>query len=124
VFTIIDNALARHIGPTAAVFVRAVFSPQDAGEVRNLLETAGFRETTVRQIARTVSAPSAADFLWGYVHSTPLAGIMAQATDENRGLLEREVVRVSDRFVSRQGLSFEQGVILATAAKSSLREYK
>jgi ubiquinone/menaquinone biosynthesis C-methylase UbiE len=117
VFTIIDNALARHIGPSAAGFVRAVFSLHDTGEIRNLLDTAVFREIAVREIARTVHAPSAADFLWGYVHSTPLADIVAQASDESRGLLEREVVRGSVRFVSSQGLSFEQGVILATAAK-------
>jgi ubiquinone/menaquinone biosynthesis C-methylase UbiE len=117
VFTIIDDALARHIDPDAAGFVRAVFSLHDAGEIRKLLETAGFREVVIRKIERTVHAPSAADFLWGYVHSTPLADIVAQADDERRARLERQVVKASERFVNSQGLSFEQGVIVATAAQ-------
>jgi ubiquinone/menaquinone biosynthesis C-methylase UbiE len=116
-FTIIDDALARHIGPDAAGFVRAVFSLHDTGEIRNLLDTAGFREIAVREITKTVHAPSAADFLWGYIHSTPLAGIVAQASDESRALLERDVVKASERFVSSRGLSFEQGVVVATATK-------
>ena len=87
------------------------------GEIRSLLDAAVFRDIAIREIARTVHAPSAADFLWGYVHSTPLADIVAQASGESRGLLEREVVRESERFVGSQGLSFEQGVILATAAR-------
>jgi ubiquinone/menaquinone biosynthesis C-methylase UbiE len=117
VFTIIDDALARHIGPDAAGFVRAVFSLHDTSEIRKLLNAAGFREITIRKIAKTVHAPSAADFLWGYVHSTPLADIVAQAGDERRARLERDVVKASERFVNSEGLSFEQGVIVATAAK-------
>ena len=104
-FAIIDEALARHIGPTAAGFVHAVFSLHDVSGIRHLLETAGLREVVTRGNATTVHAPSAADFLWGYVHRPPLAGIVAQASDEARLLLERDVVRASERFVDAQGLS-------------------
>jgi hypothetical protein len=117
VFTILDDALARHIGPDAAGFVRAVFSLHDTGEIRKLLDAAGFRDIAIRRIAKTVQAPSAADFLWRYVYSTPLAGIVAQASDERRARLEHEVVKASERFVNSQGLSFEQSVVVATAAK-------
>ena len=116
-FAIIDDALARHIGPNAAGFVHAVFSLHDVREIQHLLETAGFREDVTRANVKTVQAPSAANFLWGYVHSTPLAGIVAQASDEARILLERDVVRASERFVDSQGLSFEQGVVVAIARK-------
>jgi ubiquinone/menaquinone biosynthesis C-methylase UbiE len=57
VFSIIDDALARHIGSNAAGFVRAVFSLHDTGEIRNLLHTARFREIAIRETAKTVRAP-------------------------------------------------------------------
>jgi ubiquinone/menaquinone biosynthesis C-methylase UbiE len=117
VFAIIDDALARHIGPDAAAFVRAVFALHDHSEIRRLLDAAGFREIAIRAIAKTVHAPSAADFLWGYIHSTPLAGILAQASADRRAALERDVVTASGRFVTSLGLTFEQGVVAATARK-------
>lgn len=117
VFTVIDHALARHLGEGAAGFVRAVFSLDDPGEIRRLLDAAGFREIAIRRIAKTVHAPSAADFLWGYVHSTPLAELAAKASDERRASLERDVVTATGQFVGTEGFSFEQGVVVAHAVK-------
>ena len=53
VFTIIDAALARHLGEDAAGFVRAVFSLHDPSDIRRLLDAAGFRGSPSGE-ARTV----------------------------------------------------------------------
>jgi hypothetical protein len=117
VFAIIDDALARHIGPDAAGFVRAVFSLHDAGGIRCMLGAAGFREVSISTTVKRLHAGSAADFLWRYVHSTPLAGFVAQASADDRAALERDVVTASERFVDNRELIFEQGVVVATARK-------
>jgi ubiquinone/menaquinone biosynthesis C-methylase UbiE len=117
IFAIIDDALARHIGPDAAGFVRAVFSLHDAGGIRCMLGAAGFREVFIGTTVKQLHAGSAADFLWRYVHSTPLAGFVAQASADDRAALERDVVTASERFVDNRELIFEQGVVVATAWK-------
>ena len=101
---------------TAGQLVR-IGQAEQYGEIAKQLDAAGFGTTVIRKSAKTVHAPSAADFLWGYLHSTPLGDIVAQASDERRARLERDVVKASEGFVNSQGLSFEQGVIVATAAK-------
>lgn len=117
VFTIIDDALARHIGPNAAAFVRAVFSLHEHGEIRELLDGARFRDISIRPVSKTVRAPSAAQFLWGYIHSTPLSPMVAQASPDRRALLERDIVSGLEWFVGGDGFSYEQGVVVATARK-------
>ena len=69
------------------------------------------------RLRRLCAPPRLRTSLWGYVHSTPLADIVALASDERRAALERDVVKASERSVNSHGLSFEQGVVVATAAK-------
>ena len=61
--------------------------------------------------------PPPADFLWQYVHSTPLAGPAADLEDEPRSVLEREVVAGWHPFIEDGALVLQQPVTLATARK-------
>jgi SAM-dependent methyltransferase len=114
-FAIMAEALARHIGPQAAGFVNLVFSLHDTAELQNLVAGAGFREVTTQVAARPLHLPAPPAFLWQYVHSTPLAGLVAQVDDERRGALERDVVAESRELVKDGALPFEVRIVVATA---------
>jgi ubiquinone/menaquinone biosynthesis C-methylase UbiE len=87
---IMTDALAHHIGPESAKFVHAVFSLHDPDVVRNLATGAGFDPVDVRSTERSLELPPAAEFLWQYIGSTPLAVAVADADEERRAALENE----------------------------------
>jgi ubiquinone/menaquinone biosynthesis C-methylase UbiE len=116
-FAILEQALARYVKPEAAGFVRAVFSLYDPQEIEKLTTAAGFRETEVRSKAVSVPLAAPPDFLWQYIHSTPLAPAVAQIDDEARAALERDVVAGWRSFVKEGTLVFDANAILTTTRK-------
>jgi ubiquinone/menaquinone biosynthesis C-methylase UbiE len=115
-FDVLDAAFERHL-PAGDGFVRAVFSLNDTGEVERLLRGAGFEDFSVRREALVLQLPSAREFLWQYVQSTPLAGLVAQAESDVLAALERDVVSGWQRWARDGGLASQQGMIVATARK-------
>lgn len=85
------DALGKHIGPQATVFVHIVFSLHDQQELREIMRSAGFHEIDVQTTRTTLRLPPAKDFLWQYAYSTPLANVVAKASDASRAALEKEV---------------------------------
>jgi hypothetical protein len=61
--------------------------------------------------------PSAQEFLWQYVQSTPLAGLVEQADSDTLAALERDVVDGWRPWVRGDRLASQQGMIIATARK-------
>lgn len=90
-FQAFADALASHVGPQAADFVHVVFSLHDAGEIRALMTKAGFQDVRVEAATAILPLPPPADFMWQYIHSTPLAGLIGQVGAEQRDALERDV---------------------------------
>lgn len=86
------ESLAKHIAPTCAGFVHAVFSLHDAGALRRLLSDAGFSDVEIETSRRVLRLPAPESFLWQYIHSTPLAGPVAAASDAQREALSRELM--------------------------------
>jgi len=117
VFTIMAEALTRHIGAEAAGFVNHVFSLHDEAEIQNLLHGAGFRDVSVQSDTKPLRLPAPKEFLWQYVHSTPLAGVLVRVDDECRGSLEREVVAKWQDFVEERALLLHVRIVVATARK-------
>jgi ubiquinone/menaquinone biosynthesis C-methylase UbiE len=115
-FGVLDAAFARRI-PGAAEFVRAVFSLNDPAEVERLFRDAGFRDVAVRQYTKTLRLPPPRDFLWQYVQCTPLAGQLAEADHTLLESLERDVVDGWQPWTTGDGISYEQGMIVATARR-------
>jgi len=111
------DALTRHINPEAAPFVRAVFSLNDVDEIRQLASTAGFRQVSVSRDMKALQLPSAEDFMWEYIHSTPLVNAVAQGTDEQRLALEQEVCERWQQFSSGGGLAIEVGMTTLIASE-------
>jgi hypothetical protein len=99
------DALARHVSPESAGFVHAVFSLHDADEIRALAEGAGFADVEVRAEPIELRLPSPGDFLWQYVHSTPMAGVLAEVDEEDRRALERDFTRRCRDFVQDGALA-------------------
>lgn len=116
-FSIFADALARHVAPESASFVHVVFSLHEADEIRDLLDNAGFSEVDVQSASKPLRVPPPAEFLWQYVHSTPLADVLAQHDDETRGALEREVCEKWQPFVEEEALAFSVRMSTATARK-------
>lgn len=114
---IMGEALARHISAEAAGFVNQVFSLHDTAELQSLIEGAGFRDVSVAADTKSLRLPAPEEFLWQYVHCTPLAGAVAQVDDERRGALERDVVEGWQQFVEDRALMLQVRMIIATARK-------
>jgi ubiquinone/menaquinone biosynthesis C-methylase UbiE len=114
-FAIIDDALAQHVGPAAAGFVRQVFSVHDTEEIDAMLQAAGFKDTRVQAYQKDLQLPPARDFLWQYISSTPLAGIVTGADESARNALEQAVVTGWKRFESSDGVDIKQRVVVAHA---------
>lgn len=116
-FAIMSDALARHIGPEAASFCDLVFSMHDTDEIGELLRSTGFRTVRVEAKPRHLGLPEPADFLWQYIHSTPLGEPTAKAGEAARAALERDVCEGWREFVLDGSLSLQVGTTTATALK-------
>ena len=114
-FEVLAQAVTEHAGAAIGAFVRQVFSLNDAGELEGLFRNAGFDEVDVRTDTRQLRLPAARDFLWQYVHSTPLAGPIGGLNDEARAALERDVVTGWAGWVADGGLVYDQPILTASA---------
>jgi ubiquinone/menaquinone biosynthesis C-methylase UbiE len=116
-FVILAEAMERHISAEAAGFVTHVFSLHDTTEIEQLLGEAGFHDIAVQAHNKTLDLPPAKEFLWQYVHSTPLAGVVANADEKVLATLERDVVQKWQDFEEDGSLIYQQRVVVATARK-------
>jgi SAM-dependent methyltransferase len=116
-FDLLERALALHAGAEAAGFVGAVFSLNEPQRIDELLRTAGFRGVDVRTQSRRLRLPAAGAFLWQYVHSTPLTGLLAGMQEEGRRALEDDVVAAWRPWIEGDALTCEQQVIVASASR-------
>jgi ubiquinone/menaquinone biosynthesis C-methylase UbiE len=110
---VMADALATHVAPEVAAFVHAVFSLHDPQELRALLDAAGFTDVAIDRPIKTLRVPPPRDFLWQYLHSTPMAGALAQADDAARAALEADVVDRCQPYVDEDALIVEVGILTA-----------
>lgn len=61
--------------------------------------------------------PSPRDFLWQYIHSTPLAAVVSQIGADDLDALEREVLDASAELVRDGVLKHRQRVVVASGTK-------
>jgi len=116
-FATFSNALEAHISPEAAGFMRAVFSLNDEAEVEALLADAGFKQPSVRAAVTELQFPPARDFLWQYVRSTPLAGVIASAHRAKLAALDHDVVKAWREYENPEGMRWSQRVVTAVGRK-------
>lgn len=116
-FETLAKAMSRHISAQAAKFVQAVFAVHDESELEALLRAAGFREVGLEAETRELPLPRAREFLWQYVGSTPLAGLVAEASEEARSAFEGEVLAKWSEFEEAERMWYRQRVVIASARR-------
>lgn len=117
IFAILSNALERHIGSEAAGFVQHVFSLHETTEIQQLMSAAGFHDVHVEASTGTLELPAPKEFLWQYVWSTPLAGVVGKADEAARAALEREVLSEWREYEENGALMCPQRIVVASARK-------
>jgi ubiquinone/menaquinone biosynthesis C-methylase UbiE len=117
VFEILAQALARHVKPEVAAFVRQVFSLHEPRELHDLAEGAGLRSVSVESKPLRIMLPPPGEFLWQYVTSTPLAGPVGEIGDDERAALERDVTTAWRTFLDGDALRLDLDAVLTNARK-------
>lgn len=112
-----DEALDRHFGAEAASFVQAVFSLHEPDELRNLATAAGFGRVSVQSATRTLQLPPPEEFLWQYIHSTPLAAKVASASDDLRAALQDDFTARCQELVEDGALTLRVNMTTVTATE-------
>lgn len=110
------RALARHIDPGAARFIDVVFSLHDAETVRSLMSAAGFQRVKLAKDKKALRLPPPEEFVWQYVHSTPLAQVASRASDAQRSALTDDVVERWQGAVAGGVLNLDVDMTTATAS--------
>jgi SAM-dependent methyltransferase len=116
-FDVLGVALSRHISPETGPFVRAVFSLHDDDELTDLVGGAGFHDVSVKSKVCTLKLPPPVEFMWQYVHSTPLINAVAQADDASRSALESDVVAGWQEFVDDGAMTLDVPLVIVMASK-------
>jgi ubiquinone/menaquinone biosynthesis C-methylase UbiE/predicted ester cyclase len=115
IFAVLESELARHTGADAAAFVRRVFSIHDSAEIQGLLGDAGFHDIEVEATTITLHLPEPREFLWQYLHSTPLAAAAGKLDDRQRAALEHDVVQRWRPMTDGDHLRLDLAIAIAAA---------
>jgi ubiquinone/menaquinone biosynthesis C-methylase UbiE len=116
-FGAIEGALARHLGPEAAGFVKAVFSLHDPQVLQTLMSEAGLKEIHVESLNKRLEMPAPREYFRQYIESTPLAKLAKGADASKRDAMEREAVEGLERFVDQGHVILDQEALIGTARK-------
>lgn len=116
-FDVLDEAMTRHVGSEAGAFVRMVFSLADPAIIERLFRDAGFADVNVRTYAKDLWLPEAREFLWQYVHCTPLTSMLSSLEPARIAALERDVVERWAQWSNADGMVPEQRMNVARARK-------
>ena len=112
-FEIMERAIVEHINPDLGGFVRAVFSMHDPDALAALLRDAGLRDVTAAVETASLRLPAPAEFLWQYINLTPMGPLVAQAPEEAKAAMERQVVEGWQPFVVDGVTAGEQPMAVA-----------
>ena len=114
-FEAMARAVAEHLDPRLEGFVRAVFSMPDPEQVAQLLREAGLDGIEVETSPTALRLPPPADFLWQYVHLTPMGPLVEGAPETAKDAFERQVVEAWQPFVVDGETRFDQPMVIASA---------
>jgi SAM-dependent methyltransferase len=115
IFAIMGDALARHIDPALAGFVRAVFSLHEPALMEQLLYDQHFIDITLEVATYRFRLGPPEDFLWGYLYGTPLGAALADVDPAKLAQMRDEVVSAWQPFTDEHSLVVDQPIVTATA---------
>jgi len=114
-FEVLARSVSEHLGGETAAPLRGPFGLADESILTGLLVDAGFRDVLIRSAVRTLEFPSADAFAIRYLSASPLAGAVAQMSEESREQLLTRVRTGLGLYVTGDGLRFPIQSHLATA---------
>lgn len=117
-FAIFADELADHISPDAKPLVDQVFCLNDPAELMRLFADAGFSDVRADRHDKQLALPAPAEFLWQYIHSTPLVNVFAQASDGQRAAFEANICASWQEFVVDDTLRIHVGMTTVTATRN------
>lgn len=117
-FEAIDVVLSDYLGPGASQFIGTVFSVNDPDHVASALDRAGFADTDIDYRPIQLRVAPAADFIWQYVTSTPLAALAAELDEDRRIALQHAIVERCEPFTDRGSLVMEPNLLVASGRRS------
>jgi len=103
------------VKPEVAGFVHQVFSLHEVQELESLVSGAGFVDVSIRASDQRLQLAAPEEFLWQYIHSTPLAAAVAELDDGRRAAFAREVVAQWEPLVEHGYLVLLLRVVTASA---------
>ena len=115
-FVALRDALAQHIDPQCAGFVNVVFSLHDCDRLSGLMAEAGFSDIAAERTQKTLQLPPPENFLWQYIHSTPLVALVSKASEEQRAALSRDVCERWQNFAAGSSLALDLGMTTVRGA--------
>jgi ubiquinone/menaquinone biosynthesis C-methylase UbiE len=116
-FAAVAEALERHVSAAAAAAARSPFSLRGIGELRDLMEGAGFSEVEIHSRERMLHFSSPAEFVHRYAGSSLIA---AEMHGEDPSVLDPAVLEVAEAlrpYLDGHGVSFPLGSHLAAAVR-------
>jgi ubiquinone/menaquinone biosynthesis C-methylase UbiE len=116
-FELMEQAIVEHISADLGGFVRAVFSMPDPAGLATLLEEAGFADVTSSNPVTRFHLDAPAEFLWQYINLTPMGPFVAEASEEAKAAMERQVVEAWQPWVKDGKTPVDQPMALATGRK-------
>ncbi|HET9772489.1 MAG TPA: methyltransferase domain-containing protein [Acidimicrobiia bacterium] len=116
-FEAMEEAIVEHVSPELGGFVRAVFSMHDPDAVAVLVADARFEDVSAAVSTVTVRLPPPAEFLWQYIHLTPMAPFMDQASPAARSAMEQQVVERWQPWVVDGATCFDLPMVTVTGRR-------
>lgn len=111
------KAMESNINAKAAGFVQCVFALYNKEKIDHMLKEAGFTNIEIRTNTRTLHLPPAADFLWQYIYSTPLAPVVLEANKQAHQNLENDLIARWQKFRKNGNIILEQPMVTVIARK-------
>jgi SAM-dependent methyltransferase len=112
----LTEAIERHVGSDVADILRAPYALSDPGELRRLLEEAGYDDVVIeieRVRARFAGGPE--QFAAGVAGSNPAAGPFAAAGDDRRAAVVTELAPRLEHLIADGHITFEMPSLIAVA---------
>jgi ubiquinone/menaquinone biosynthesis C-methylase UbiE len=116
-FGIMADGIRHHFGQDGASFIDLVFSMHDDGELRYLFESVAFGDIVIDAQQKRLTVPPPREFLWQYIHSTPLVQQAMAADETARDRLEHDVCPKWEEFVDSGNIQFAVGVTTVSAVR-------
>ena len=111
------EVLERHVGPDAGAIMRSPFPSLSAGELRDLIAGAGFRDVQILIGIGPVRYPSAKEFLQWEAASWLLAKPLGSMQDDLRQAVIRDLGKALQVYTDDAGVVFPAATYLATARR-------